>query len=59
MSALFDRLSELFHASSHLGPIGLRDDSAFAPPELRAAAGEVEDAKTMLALLLCDRLREG
>ena len=38
MSALFDRLSELFHASSHLGPIGLRDDSAFAPPELRPAA---------------------
>ncbi|WP_305096578.1 CoA pyrophosphatase [Croceibacterium aestuarii] len=38
MSALFDRLSRLFHASHHVGPVGLRDDSAFAPPELRPAA---------------------
>ena len=38
MSALFDRLERLFHAGSHVGSIGLRDDSAFAPPELRPAA---------------------
>jgi 8-oxo-dGTP pyrophosphatase MutT (NUDIX family) len=38
MSALFDRLSELFHAGSHVGSIGLRDDADFAPPEPRAAA---------------------
>ncbi|MXO61379.1 CoA pyrophosphatase [Altererythrobacter salegens] len=38
MSLLFERLSRLFHESSHVGPIGLRDDSAFAPPELRPAA---------------------
>lgn len=38
MSALFDRLERLFHEGSHVGSIGLRDDSAFAPPELRPAA---------------------
>ena len=38
MSALFDRLERLFHAGSHVGSIGLRDDSDFAPPELRPAA---------------------
>ena len=38
MSALFDRLSELFHAGHHVGSIGLRDDADFAPPEPRAAA---------------------
>lgn len=38
MSALFDRLSELFHASHHVGARGLRDDIEFAPPELRPAA---------------------
>jgi 8-oxo-dGTP pyrophosphatase MutT (NUDIX family) len=38
MSALFDRLQRLFHAGSHVGSIGLRDDSAWAPPELRPAA---------------------
>jgi 8-oxo-dGTP pyrophosphatase MutT (NUDIX family) len=38
MSALFERLERLFHAGSHVGSIGLRDDSAFAPPELRPAA---------------------
>ena len=38
MSPLFDRLATLFHASRHVGPLGLRDDSAFAPPELRPAA---------------------
>lgn len=38
MSALFDQLSELFHAGRHVGSIGLRDDADFAPPELREAA---------------------
>jgi 8-oxo-dGTP pyrophosphatase MutT (NUDIX family) len=38
MSALFERLSHLFHESRHVGPVGLRDDSAFAPRELRPAA---------------------
>jgi 8-oxo-dGTP pyrophosphatase MutT (NUDIX family) len=38
MSALFDRLSELFHAGQHVGSIGLRDDADFAPPEPRPAA---------------------
>ena len=38
MSALFDRLSELFHAGHHVGSIGLRDDADFAPPKPRAAA---------------------
>ena len=38
MSALFERLERLFHAGSHVGSIGLRDDSDFAPPELRPAA---------------------
>ena len=38
MSALFDRLSELFHAGHHVGSIGLRDDADFAPPEPRPAA---------------------
>lgn len=38
MSTLFDRLERLFHAGSHVGSIGLRDDSDFAPPELRPAA---------------------
>ncbi|HEY7805859.1 MAG TPA: CoA pyrophosphatase [Croceibacterium sp.] len=37
-SALFERLERLFHAGSHVGSIGLRDDSAWAPPELRPAA---------------------
>ena len=38
MSALFERLERLFHAGSHVGSIGLRDDTACAPPELRASA---------------------
>ena len=38
MSELFDRLSHLFHESRHVGPIGLRDDRAFAPKALRPAA---------------------
>jgi 8-oxo-dGTP pyrophosphatase MutT (NUDIX family) len=38
MSALFDRLSELFHAGHHVGSIGLRDDAEFDVPEPRAAA---------------------
>jgi len=38
MSALFERLERLFHAGSHVGSLGLRDDSAWAPPELRPAA---------------------
>jgi len=38
MSALFDRLERLFHASSHVGALGLRDESAFAPQTLRDAA---------------------
>lgn len=38
MSALFDRLSTLFHESRHVGSIGLRDDADLAPPELRPAA---------------------
>jgi len=38
MSALFERLERLFHAGSHVGALGLRDDSAWAPPELRPAA---------------------
>jgi 8-oxo-dGTP pyrophosphatase MutT (NUDIX family) len=38
MSALFDHLATLFHESRHVGPIGLRDDSDFAPPEPRPAA---------------------
>jgi 8-oxo-dGTP pyrophosphatase MutT (NUDIX family) len=37
-SALFERLERLFHAGSHVGSIGLRDDSDFAPPERRPAA---------------------
>lgn len=35
---LFDRLSRLFGASHHIGPLGLRDDSAFATGERRPAA---------------------
>lgn len=38
MSALFKRLARQFEASRHVGPIGLRDDSEFAPANLRAAA---------------------
>jgi 8-oxo-dGTP pyrophosphatase MutT (NUDIX family) len=38
MSALFDRLSELFHAGHHVGSIGLRDDADVAPPDPRPAA---------------------
>lgn len=38
MSALFERLSHLFEGSHHVGGKGLRDDSDFAPAELRAAA---------------------
>ena len=38
MSELYDRLQRLFDASHHVGSVGLRDDSAFAPPELRPAA---------------------
>jgi len=37
-SPLFERLERLFHAGSHVGSIGLRDDSDFAPPPLRPAA---------------------
>jgi len=35
---LFDRLARLFEGSAHVGPLGLRDDSAFAPGERRPAA---------------------
>ena len=38
MSALFDRLSTLFHESRHVGTLGLHDDGRFVPDELRAAA---------------------
>lgn len=38
MSTLFDRLSELFHAGSHVGTLGLHEDVRFAPSELRPAA---------------------
>ncbi|MGX7894819.1 NUDIX hydrolase [Tsuneonella sp. HG222] len=38
MTPLFDRLSDLFHASSHVGSVGLRDDRDFAPATLRDAA---------------------
>lgn len=38
MSPLLDRLRQLFDESSHVGPVGLRDDSDFAPPDLRPAA---------------------
>lgn len=38
MSTLFDRLSRLFAASTHVGMAGLRDDSSFAPGERRPAA---------------------
>lgn len=38
MTTLFNRLSRLFHATSDIGPEGLRDDSDFAPEYLRDAA---------------------
>ena len=38
MSALFDRVSELFTRTQHIGGKGLHDDSKFIPPERRAAA---------------------
>ena len=38
MSDLFDRIERLFQSSHHVGPIGLRDDSDFAPVPLRDAA---------------------
>ena len=38
MSALFDTLSRLFDAGAHVGMKGLRDDSDFAPENLRPAA---------------------
>ena len=38
MSNLFDRLVRLFEASHHIGALGLRDDSEFAPNERRPAA---------------------
>ena len=38
MSALFDRLSTLFHAGSHVGPLGLRDEREFVAHEPRPAA---------------------
>lgn len=38
MSGLFDRLSQLFEANRDVGPVGLRDDSDFAPTPLRDAA---------------------
>ncbi len=38
MSALFDRVSDLFTRTQHLGTKGLHDDSRFIPPERRAAA---------------------
>ena len=38
MSNLFDRLARLFEASHHIGALGLRDDSEFAPNERRPAA---------------------
>lgn len=38
MSVLFDRLSRLFDASTHVGALGLRDDSEFVPGERRPAA---------------------
>jgi len=38
MSALFDRLSQAFEASHHVGITGMRDDSDFASVPLRDAA---------------------
>ena len=38
MTTLFDRLKRQFDGSHAVGPLGLRVDSAFAPPELRPAA---------------------
>ena len=38
MSVLFDRLSTLFHASGHLGSLGLRDEREFVSSEPRPAA---------------------
>jgi 8-oxo-dGTP pyrophosphatase MutT (NUDIX family) len=38
MSALFDRLSRLFHATTHVGLAGLRDDSDVFSGERRPAA---------------------
>ena len=38
MSVLFDRLSTLFHASGHVGPLGLRDEREFVSHEPRPAA---------------------
>jgi 8-oxo-dGTP pyrophosphatase MutT (NUDIX family) len=38
MSTLFDRLSQLFHASAHIGPEGLHSDRGFEPPNPRPAA---------------------
>ncbi len=38
MSALFERLKGLFEQGAHVGMVGLRDDSDFAPEPLRDAA---------------------
>ena len=38
MSALFDRLSALFHENAHVGIAGMRDDTDIAPGILRPAA---------------------
>ena len=38
MSRLFDELKRLFDESAHVGRRGMRDESAFAPRELRDAA---------------------
>lgn len=38
MSILFERVSELFTSTAHIGAKGLHDDSKFVPPERRAAA---------------------
>lgn len=38
MSALFEQLKRLFEEGAHVGAVGLRDDSDFAPAPLREAA---------------------
>jgi len=38
MSALFNKLRHMFEASHDVGMLGMRDDAAFAPSQLRPAA---------------------
>lgn len=50
MSALFDRLMQLFDANAAVGTTDMRDDSAFAPPNPRDAA---------VLMAVTDRVRPG